>query len=29
VVDNNFTPKALFHPPNFGEGIGRKWNIIS
>jgi hypothetical protein len=21
VVDNNFTPKALSHPPNFGEGI--------
>lgn len=23
MEDNNFTPKALFHPPNFGEGIDK------
>ena len=30
MEDNNFTPKALFHPPNFGEGIDyRIHNLMS
>jgi hypothetical protein len=27
--DINFTPKALFHSPNFGEGIVLKANYFS